>query len=122
MALSAGGWHTVGLKTDGTVVAAGDNNYGQCNVSDWTDIVAISAGWYCTVGLKADGTVVFTGNYMSNISDWTDIVAIDVYIQDVVGLKADGTVVCSRIYYGWGDGSQCDVSNWTGIRVPGTIS
>ena len=32
------GAHTVGLKADGTVVAVGDNEYGQCNVSDWTDI------------------------------------------------------------------------------------
>ena len=33
--LSAGSDHTVGLKSDGTVVAVGDNAYG---VSDWTDI------------------------------------------------------------------------------------
>jgi len=30
--------HTVGLKKDGTVVATGDNEDGQTNVSDWTDI------------------------------------------------------------------------------------
>ena len=28
----------VGLKSDGTVVAAGDNEDGQCDVSDWTNI------------------------------------------------------------------------------------
>ena len=27
--------HTVGLKSDGTVVAVGLNNYGQCNVGGW---------------------------------------------------------------------------------------
>ena len=32
------GKHTVGLRSDGTVVATGWNEYGQCNVSDWTDI------------------------------------------------------------------------------------
>jgi alpha-tubulin suppressor-like RCC1 family protein len=37
------------------------DEYGQCNVSDWTDIVAISAGAWHTVGLKADGSVVATG-------------------------------------------------------------
>ena len=32
----AAGWvHTVGLKSDGTVVAVGDNRYGQCNVGGW---------------------------------------------------------------------------------------
>ena len=60
-AVSAGYYHSVGLKADGTVVAVGHNEYGQCNVSDWTDIVAISAGAWHTVGLKADGSVVATG-------------------------------------------------------------
>lgn len=30
--------HCVALKHDGTVVAMGDNEYGQCDVSNWTDI------------------------------------------------------------------------------------
>ena len=33
--LSTAESHIVGLKADGTVVAAGDNNYGQCEVSGW---------------------------------------------------------------------------------------
>ena len=71
--------HTVGLKADGTVVATGNNEFGQCNVGNWTDIVAISAGYNHTVGLKADGTVVATeylGDYNSGQCDvevWTDI-------------------------------------------------
>ncbi len=43
--VAAGGGHTVGLKSDGTVVAAGHDNYGQSNVSDWTDIQQVAAGW-----------------------------------------------------------------------------
>jgi len=35
VAVSAGEFHTVGLKSDGTVVAAGWNGYGQCDVSGW---------------------------------------------------------------------------------------
>lgn len=38
IAVSADGTHTVGLKSDGTIVAAGRNEEGQCHVSDWTDI------------------------------------------------------------------------------------
>jgi len=55
--VAAGGGHIVGLKSDGTVVAMGDNNDGQCNVGNWTDIIQVAAGCVHTVGLKSDGTV-----------------------------------------------------------------
>lgn len=38
VAISAGAVHSIGLKTDGTVVAAGDNKYNQCNVSNWHNV------------------------------------------------------------------------------------
>ena len=59
--ISAGGWHTVGVKSDGTALAVGHNSYGQCDVSSWTDIMQVSAGTFHTVGLKSDGTVVAVG-------------------------------------------------------------
>lgn len=33
--VAAGGYHMVGLKDDGTVVAMGSNEYGKCNVGGW---------------------------------------------------------------------------------------
>lgn len=36
--IAVGSRHTVGLKSDGTVTAVGDNRYGQCDVSGWCDI------------------------------------------------------------------------------------
>ena len=63
----------MGLRADGTVVAVGDNSYGQCDVTSWTDIVQVAAGAYHTVGLKADGTVVAVGwnNYgQCNVTGW----------------------------------------------------
>lgn len=42
--IAAGRRHTVGLKSDGTVTAVGDNKYGQCDVGCWRDIVAVAAG------------------------------------------------------------------------------
>ena len=54
--------HVVGLETDGTVVAEGDNSVGQCDVFTWTDIVQIAAGMDHTVGLESDGTAVAVGD------------------------------------------------------------
>ena len=51
----------MGLKSDGRVVAVGNNYQCQCNVESWTDIVAISAGFNYTIGLKFDGTIVAVG-------------------------------------------------------------
>ncbi|MGA1823914.1 MAG: hypothetical protein ACMUIP_04550 [bacterium] len=33
--IATGGHHTLGLKSDGTVMAVGSNRYGQCDVSSW---------------------------------------------------------------------------------------
>ena len=68
-AVSAGVYHTVGLRKDGTVVAVGDNRNGRCDVSSWTDITAVSAGDYYTVGVKSDGTVITTKLYDYGQSD-----------------------------------------------------
>ncbi|MCX5991283.1 MAG: PKD domain-containing protein [Chloroflexi bacterium] len=59
--VAAGYNHTVGLKSDGTVVAVGYNQFGQCNVGSWSGIQQVAAGYDYTVGLKSDGTVVAAG-------------------------------------------------------------
>lgn len=115
--VSAGGTHTVGLKSDGTVVATkyiGNYYHGQCEVSDWSDIAAVSAGETHTVGLKSDGTVVVVGDGSEgecDVSGWKDIVAVSAGCSYTVALKSDGTVVAV------GDNSygQCNVSSWKGI-------
>ena len=112
--IAVGEKHIVGLKADGTVLAAGDNYYGQCEVSDWKDIVAICAGGFSTSGLRSDGTVVSVGVSFGgsrDVSDWNDIVSItmggDFYIA---GLKANGTVVIRGIFK-----EENIVSRWTDV-------
>ena len=91
----------LGLRADGTVLAVGHNDYGQCNVSGWTDIVAIAGNMWATFGLKSDGTVVYTGGHdasdrakLDAVKRWDDIVSIKAYGNtDVFGIKADGTIV-----------------------------
>ena len=60
--VAAGLYHTVGVKVDGTVVAVGYNDSGQCNVSGWAGINQTAEGLYHTVGLRSDGTVVAVGD------------------------------------------------------------
>lgn len=73
-AIAAGGWHTLGLKSDGTVIACGAKDYGQCEVDDWQDIVAIAAGHAFSFGIKSDGTVVVAGKYFNpNAADASEV-------------------------------------------------
>lgn len=84
VAISVGYDHIVGLKSDGSVVANGENNHGQCNVSGWNNIVAISAGGNTTVGLKSDGTVVIAGEHSDewDVSNWKLFNNLDTLQQD----------------------------------------
>ncbi len=120
IAVSAGANHTVGLRSDGTVVATGSNEDGQCDVAAWTDIVAIDAGRYATVGLKSDGTVVLSGYESYRYNDakhWRDISAISLggVLSEIhlVGLRKDGTVVAT----GENALRQCNVSKWKNISA-----
>ena len=112
--VSTGEAHTVGLKSDGTVVAVGRNKFGECDVGDWTDIVALSAGVLHTAGLKSDGTVVAVGyneDGQCDVSSWKDIAAVSAGGYHTVGLKTDGTVVA----VGYNLDGRCNVSDWSDI-------
>ena len=60
-AIDAGINHLVALKSDGTVVALGNNSMGQCNVEAWKDIVRVEAFGNTTIGYASDGRVYYTG-------------------------------------------------------------
>lgn len=73
VAVAAGSHHTVGLLSDGSVVATGRNDHGQCNMRAWRDIVALAAGCAHTIGLTADGTAVAVGwneHGQCDVSGW----------------------------------------------------
>jgi hypothetical protein len=111
---AAGGYHTVGLRAAGTVVAVGYNGNGQCNVGGWTNIIQVAAGDLHTLGLRSDGTVIAVGDNSKgqcNVGSWANIVQVSAGAYYTVGLRADGTVIAT------GDNSkgQCNIGSWTNI-------
>jgi len=109
----AEGDHTIAAKANGSAIATGNNERGQCNVASWSDLVAVSAGEYHSMGLRADGSVLIAGNGRGTTvpATWEDIVAISGGNQFSVGLKADGTVLAD----GYNPDGQCDVTLWKDI-------
>ena len=62
IAIAAGSSHSLALRTNGTVVAWGNNGYGQTNVpAGLSNVIAIAAGGYHSLALKSDGTVAVWG-------------------------------------------------------------
>lgn len=130
IAVAAGGGgaigkgHTVGLRADGTVVAVGDNTYGQCNVSEWKNIKAIAAGDWHTIGLCEDGTVVSTkpnsDKYPSLYTAACDVENLEGVVEIAAGtgytiaLKKNGTVEA----LGYNDNNQRDkTEDWENMKV-----
>jgi len=124
--------HIVGLKADGSVVAAGSNNNGQCNTRHWQNIIAVSAGSTLTAGLKPDGSFLIAGGSVSGSyqTNTKDITAVSLGDSHIVSLKTNGFVdaIGSNNY------GQCDTQGWrdtvaisagifhtVGLRVDGTV-
>ena len=112
--VSAGGWHVVLIRSDGSPVARGFDGMGESDVSDWEDAAAVSAGLQHTVFLKTDGTVAARGmnkDDQCEVFAWKDMAAIDAGMYHTVGLKMDGSVVA----VGNNQDGRCDVTDWKDI-------
>jgi alpha-tubulin suppressor-like RCC1 family protein len=101
IAIAAGGWHNMALRSDGTVTAWGDDSFNQTDVPDGlTNVIAIAAGDWHSLALKADGTVVGWGFADVGAIDipegLTNVIAISAGQYYSLALKKDGTVI------GWG--------------------
>ncbi len=138
-AISAGGWHSVALKQDGSVWCWGWNSDGQLGDGSNTDksianqvpnlnnIKQIAAGTYHTLALKQDGTVWAWGdnlygqlgdgttidrNSPVQVQGLTDVIHIAAGRFYSLAIKSDGTVWCwgQNLYGQLGDGSTTDRS------------
>ena len=141
------GEHSLALKSDGTVWAWGNNNYGQLGngvidpnysgapvqVSNLTNVTAIAEGMFHSLAVKSDGTVWTWGdgrygqlgngtNINSNVpvqvSGLTDAIAVAGSNGSSIALKSDGTV------WAWGSGYLGVLGNGNSIdsNVPVQVS
>lgn len=131
--ISAGGLHSAVVYSSGRVGAVGYSTYGQCDVSNWSNIISVSAGNHHTLGLRSDGRCVaagYNGYGQCNVSEWVNVCQIATGFGHSVGLLEDGTCVAT------GDNAygQCNVFDWmdivsivagynytVGLRADGTI-
>jgi hypothetical protein len=103
VAISAGPWHNMALRSNGTVVAWGYFYGGETAVpAGLNDVVAISAGGHHCLALRSNGTVVAWGRYNTSAhfgvpAGLANVTAIAGGYNHDVALLADGHVVA------WGD-------------------
>jgi alpha-tubulin suppressor-like RCC1 family protein len=127
-AIAAGTYHSLALKSDGTVVAWGCGrgvDLGQCSVpAGLSGVTAIAAGSYHSLALKSDGTVVawgcradahgisFDNGQCSVPAGLSGVTAVAANAGHSVALKDDGSVVawgCQSAPDGHPDFGQCNV-------------
>lgn len=147
IAVSAGGYHSLALKSDGTVWAWGygkDGELGNGTTTEWqsepvqvsglADVVAIAAGNYHNLAIKKDGTVWAWGNNgEGRLGDGTttnrttpvqvhglsNIVQVAAGGEHSLALDADGNV------WAWGNNGRVQLGDGTSvnqaepIEVPG---
>ena len=111
-----GAWmHTVGIKSDGTVVNTVENG-NSFDYSEWSDIVKVSCGANHDLGLRRDGTVVacgYSGDGACDIYDWRNITDIAAGNSFSVGLRKDGSVYFAG--KDWGTGMRDQALAWKNI-------
>jgi hypothetical protein len=119
-AIAAGCNHNLALLPDGTVVAWGDNSFGQASPpSNLSNVVAIAAGYLHSAALCSNGTVVVWGDNtfgQANVPPGlSNVVAIAAGDFHTLALLSNGAVV------EWGDDTfgqldgPFDVVNAVGI-------
>ncbi|MEI9963211.1 MAG: immunoglobulin domain-containing protein [Limisphaerales bacterium] len=122
VAIAAGNYHGLALKANGTVMAWGDNTYGQTNVpTGLSNVIAIAAGATHSLALKSDSRVVEWGQYNSELIRppgetaftnypppiLSNVIAIAAGNIHDMAVRSDGTVV----YWGASTNFPSGISN-----------
>jgi hypothetical protein len=123
VSVAAGGYHTIGVKSDGTLWAWGYNGEGELGLGDTTQRttpvqvgtetkwVSVAAGGYHTIGVKSDGTLWawgYNGEGELGLGDTTDrTTPVQVVVTDTTAPTTTATA------------SDHTLGNWTNL---GTVS
>jgi hypothetical protein len=110
-AIAAGDQHALALKSDGSVVAWGNNNFGQITLpAGLSDVVTIAAGGHVSGAVRRDGTVLLWGDGVGGVTTppagLTGVRQLAIgggsvgRFYHAVALKSDGTVVA------WGNNAS----------------
>jgi len=98
IAVAAGGFHSLALQPDGTVVGWGKNVDGQATPPpELSDVVAVAAGGDHSLALRDNGSVIAWGRnwdgQTSVPSSATNVVAISAGSAHSLALRGDGTLL-----------------------------
>ena len=107
VAVHGGNNHGIAIREDGSIIAWGRDDEGQCtgpNSCGDSNFVAVAAGSYHSVAMREDGSLVAWGDNSEgqcDVPSGNDFVALEKHFA----LKSDGSIVV------WGDDYYGQVSS-----------
>jgi alpha-tubulin suppressor-like RCC1 family protein len=137
LSIAAGNFHTLAIKTDGTLWVWGDNNSGQLGdgsqfktyipvqIGTDTNWLDISGGDFYSIGLKSDGTLWAWGtNFFGQLGLGED--AFSIFTPHKIGLDSDWQAMVASYrhvlaiktdgsLWAWGDNEQGQLGDGTTI-------
>lgn len=135
--VTGGGFHSLVLLSNHTLVAFGNNTFGELGVGDFnsrylpttvaglTNVTIVSGGWQHSVALRADSTVWTWGknwegelgtgdtinrNIPTQVAGLNKIISVSGGDRNTVALRSDGTV------WAWGDNAKGECGDGTKIQ------
>lgn len=93
--------HIVTWLLDGTLVAIGSNQYGECEIKDWHDLKSVAAGTGFTAALTQDGHILLAGEIEKHdeIPKWNDVCELIAHQDELIGLDKYGRVLSNYSAY-----------------------